>query len=67
VLRDYCCLPVLVRVCVAATKHREPKKQVGEDRVYSVYISTLLFFTKGNQFRSSNKVGSWRQELMQRA
>jgi hypothetical protein len=25
------------------------KKQVGEERVYSAYISTLLFITKGSQ------------------
>jgi hypothetical protein len=25
------------------------KKQIGEERVYSVYISTLLFITKGTQ------------------
>jgi hypothetical protein len=36
------------------------KKQVGEERVYSAYISTLLFITEGNQ--DWNK----KQELMQR-
>jgi hypothetical protein len=25
------------------------KKQVGEERIYSAYISTLLFITKGSQ------------------
>jgi hypothetical protein len=29
------------------------KKQVGEERVYSVYTSTLLFTTKGSQDRNS--------------
>jgi hypothetical protein len=34
------------------------KKQVGEERIYSAYISTLLFITKRNKER--------KQELMQR-
>ena len=42
------------------------KKQVGEERVYSAYISTLLFITKGSQDRNSYKVGTWSQELMLR-
>jgi hypothetical protein len=29
------------------------KKQVGEERVYSAYTSTLLFITKGSQDRNS--------------
>jgi hypothetical protein len=42
------------------------KKQVGEERVYSAYTSTLLFITKGSQGRNSHRAGTWRQELMQR-
>ena len=42
------------------------KKQVGEERVYLAYTSTLLFITEGSQDRHSNRVGSWRQERMQR-
>jgi hypothetical protein len=42
------------------------KKQVGEERTYSAYTSTLLFITKGSQDRNSHKAGTWRQELMQR-
>ena len=42
------------------------KKQVGEERVYSAYTSTLLFITKGSQDWNSHRVGTWRQELMQR-
>jgi hypothetical protein len=42
------------------------KKQAGEERVYSVYTSTLLFITKGNQDRNSPRAGTQRQELMQR-
>ena len=42
------------------------KKQVGEERVYSAYTSTLLFITKGSQDRNSHRAGTWRQELMQR-
>jgi hypothetical protein len=30
------------------------KKQVGEERVYSAYTSTLLFITKGSQDRNSS-------------
>jgi hypothetical protein len=42
------------------------KKKVREERVYSVYTSTLLFITKGSQNRNSHRAGTWRQELMQR-
>jgi hypothetical protein len=39
------------------------KKQVGEERVYSAYISTLLFITKGCQDWNSSRSGSksWRR------
>jgi hypothetical protein len=42
------------------------KKQVGEERVYSAYTSTLLFITKESQDRNSHRAGAWRQKLMQR-
>jgi hypothetical protein len=42
------------------------KKQVGEERVYSVYTSMLLFITKRSQDRHSHMAGTWRQELMQK-
>jgi hypothetical protein len=42
------------------------KKQVGKERVYSVFTSTLLFITKGSQDWNSHRAGAWRQELMQR-
>jgi hypothetical protein len=42
------------------------KKQVGEERVYLAYTSTLLFITKGSQDWNSHREGTWRQELMQR-
>jgi hypothetical protein len=42
------------------------KKQVGRERVYLAYTSTLLFITKGSQDRNSSRAGNWRQELMQR-
>jgi hypothetical protein len=41
------------------------KKQVGQERVYSAYISTLLFIIKGSQNRNSNRE-TWRQEWMQK-
>jgi hypothetical protein len=34
------------------------KKQIGEEMVYSAYISTLLFITKGNQDWNSSRSGS---------
>jgi hypothetical protein len=46
-------------------KHHD-QKQVGEERVYLAYTATLLFITKGIQDRNSNRVRSWRQELMQK-
>jgi hypothetical protein len=42
------------------------KNQAGEKRVYLAYTSTLLFIIKGSQDKSSNRTGTWRQELMQR-
>ena len=41
------------------------KKQVGEEKVYLAYTSTLLFITEGSQDRNSNRAGTWRQELME--
>jgi hypothetical protein len=35
-----------------------PKKQVGEERVYSAYTSILLFITKGSQDWNSSRSGS---------
>jgi hypothetical protein len=40
------------------------ENQVGEKRAYLHSIS--LFITEGSQDRSSNRAGTWRQELMQR-
>jgi hypothetical protein len=34
------------------------KKQVGEERVYSAYISTLLFITERSQDWNSSRLGS---------
>ena len=34
------------------------KKQVGEERVYSAYTSTLLFITKRSQDRNSDRAGT---------
>jgi hypothetical protein len=42
------------------------KKQVGKERVYSAYTSTLLFITKRSQDWNSHQAGTWKQELMQR-
>jgi hypothetical protein len=34
------------------------KKQIGEERVYSAYISILPFITKGSQDRNLNRAGA---------
>jgi len=56
---------VLVRFSIPTQNIILTKKQVGEERVYSAYTSTLLF-NKGSQDRNSHRAGSRRQELMQR-
>jgi hypothetical protein len=43
------------------------KKQVENERIYSAYTSTLLFITKGSQGWNSQRVGTWREELMQKS
>jgi hypothetical protein len=48
---------VLIRVCIPA-QNIMTKKQVGEERVYSTYTSTLLFITKEVRTRTYT-----RQEL----
>jgi hypothetical protein len=40
------------------------KKQVGEERVCSAYMSTVLFITK--EVRTGTQAGHRKQELMQR-
>ena len=40
------------------------KKQIGEERFYLTYTSALLFITEGIRI---DRVGSWKQELMQEA
>jgi hypothetical protein len=42
------------------------KKQIGEEKVYSAYTSSLLFITKRNKDRNPHRAETWRQELMQR-
>jgi hypothetical protein len=42
------------------------KKQVGQERLYSAYTSTLLFINKESQDRNSHRAGIWKQELIQR-
>jgi hypothetical protein len=50
---------VLVRVSISA-QNIMAKKQVGEERVYSAYTSTLLLITKGSQDWNSSRSGSRR-------
>jgi hypothetical protein len=45
---------VLVGVSIPA-KNIMTKKQVGKERVYSAYTSTLLFITKGSQDWNSSR------------
>jgi hypothetical protein len=56
---------VSVKVNIAELKHHD-QKWLGEERVYLAYTSTSLFIIEGAQGRNSNRVGTWRQELMQR-
>jgi hypothetical protein len=42
------------------------KKQIGEERVYSVYTSTFSSSPKKCQDRDSHMAGTWRQELIQK-
>jgi hypothetical protein len=42
------------------------KKEIGKERIYSAYISTLLFITEGSQDKNSHRAGTWREELIQR-
>jgi hypothetical protein len=53
---------IFVRFCIPE-QNIMAKKKVGEERVYSVYTSTLLFITKGSQDRNSHRAGTWRQEF----
>jgi hypothetical protein len=57
-------MSVLVRVSIPA-QNIMSKKQVGEERVYLAYTSTLLFITRSQDWNSSMS-GTWRQELMKR-
>jgi hypothetical protein len=50
------------RVSIPAQSHA----QVGVKRVYSAYTSTLLVITKCSQDWNSHRVGTWRQEWMQK-
>ena len=56
---------VLVRVSIPA-RIIMTKEQVGEERVYPVYTSTLLVITKRSQDGNSHRVGTWRQEWIQK-
>jgi hypothetical protein len=48
---------VLVRVSIPE-QNIMTKKQVGEERVYSAYVSTLLFITERSQDWSSSRSGN---------
>jgi hypothetical protein len=42
-------------------------KQIWEKSVYSAYTTILLFIIEKIQDRNSTRIGTWRQELMQRS
>ena len=67
------CVCLLLEVTLESSRHTLPiclsqgfysctnimtKNQVGEERVYSAYTSTLLFITKGSQDWNSSRAGS---------
>ena len=56
---------ILVRVSIPA-QNNMTKKQIGEERVYLAYTSTLMFITKGSQDKNSHRAETLKQELMQR-
>jgi hypothetical protein len=37
---------------------------VGDEKVHLAYTSILLFITKGSEGKNTNRVGTWRQELI---
>jgi hypothetical protein len=60
VLREYMYMGIWVlRECISqgfySCTNIMTKKQVGEERVYSAYTSTLLFITKGGQDWNSSR------------
>jgi len=55
---------VLVRVSIPA-QNIMTKKQVGEERVYSAYTSSLLFITKGSQDWNSGQEAETDAEAME--
>ena len=57
--------PVIFRVYISL-QNTMTKKQVGEERVYSAYISILLLLIRESLDRHSQMVGTWRHELKQR-
>lgn len=55
---------VLVGVPIAMMKHHDPK-QPKEERVCFADTSLSLFIIEGSQGRNSNRIRTWRQELIQ--
>jgi hypothetical protein len=60
-MKNWVCLSQCLYSC---TKHDQEASWRG--KVYSAYLSTLLFTTKGSQVRKSHRAATWRQELIQR-
>ena len=56
---------LLVLQTIAIIKYHYQKASC-EGKVYSEYISTLLFSTKGSHSRNTTKTGNGRQDMMQR-
>lgn len=55
---------ILVRVPAAVTNPN--LNQLGEDKVDSLYASTLQFITKKSQDWNSSWAGNWRKKLVQK-
>jgi hypothetical protein len=53
-----CDLPICLSQGFYSCTNIMTKKQVGEERVFSAYTSTLLFITKGSQDWNSSRSGS---------
>jgi hypothetical protein len=53
----------VVRITVAILKHHD-QNQLGDERVYFTHRSIEQFIIKISEGRTSNRAGTWRQELM---
>jgi hypothetical protein len=57
-LTEYCFSSIRHILCLRVSIPAQTKKNVGEERIYSAYTSTLLFIINGNQDWNSSRSGS---------